>query len=171
MRHKEWKMGTMVEKIQLVGPSNLSDNMVNVFANTGNTLPPGNLRTFGVRHESTALCRWGVFQPKKLQQRLTVEELWVPVLHPKFFQCFCICTHPCNLGTHTGGLTPFHPPLDTTTLAIVRDGVQRVCQILRHGETTPPLHSGVPQQQGQNQKSKPTLGVTMMLLVSQTIGL
>ena len=56
------------------------------------------------------------------------------VLHPKFLQCFCIRTHPCNLRTHKGGLTPFHPPLDTTTLAIVIDGVQRVCQILRHGE-------------------------------------
>ena len=58
----------------------------------------------------------------------------MPVLHPKFLQCFGICTHPCNLGTHTGGLTPFHPPLDTTTLAIVVDGMQRVCHILRHGE-------------------------------------
>ena len=63
-----------------------------------------------------------------------VEELGVPVLRPKFLQCFCICTHLCNLGMHTGGLTPFHPPLDTTTLAIALDGVQRVCQILRHGE-------------------------------------
>ena len=34
MRHKEWKMGTMVERIQLVGPSNLLNNMVKVFANT-----------------------------------------------------------------------------------------------------------------------------------------
>ena len=49
MRHKEWKMGTMVERIQLVGPSNLLNNMVKVFASTGNTLPPGNLRTFRVR--------------------------------------------------------------------------------------------------------------------------
>ena len=53
MRHKEWKMGTMVERIQPVGPSNLLNNMVKVFANAGNTLPPGNLRTFRVRHEST----------------------------------------------------------------------------------------------------------------------
>ena len=45
MRHKEWKMGTMVERIQPVGPSNLLNNMVKVFASTGNTLPPGNLRT------------------------------------------------------------------------------------------------------------------------------
>ena len=58
----------------------------------------------------------------------------MPVLHPKFLQCFGICTHPCNLGTHTGRLTPFHPPLDTTTLAIVVDRVQRVGQILRHSE-------------------------------------
>ena len=65
MRHKEWKMGTMVERIQPVGPSNLLNNMVKVLANTGNTLPPGNLRTFRVRHESTALCRWGVFHPEK----------------------------------------------------------------------------------------------------------
>ena len=65
MRHKEWKMGTMVERIQPVGPSNLLNNMVKVFASTGNTLPPGNLRTFCVRHESTALCRWGVFHPEK----------------------------------------------------------------------------------------------------------
>ena len=43
--------------------SNLLNNMVHVFMNTGNTLPPSNLRTpFGARHESTALCRWGVFQ-------------------------------------------------------------------------------------------------------------
>ena len=54
MRHKEWKMGTMVERIQHVGPSNLLNNMVKVFANTGNTLPPGNLRTFRVRF---TLCR------------------------------------------------------------------------------------------------------------------
>ena len=65
MRHKEWKMGTMVERIQPVGPLNLLNNMVKVFANTGNTLPPSNLRTFRVRHESTALCRWGMFHPEK----------------------------------------------------------------------------------------------------------
>ena len=35
-------------------------------------------------------------------------------LHPKFLHCFCIYTHPCNLSTHTGGLTSFHPSLDTT---------------------------------------------------------
>ena len=40
MCHKEWKMGTMVERIQPVGPSNLLNNMVKVFATTGNTLPP-----------------------------------------------------------------------------------------------------------------------------------
>ena len=66
MCHKEWKMGTMVERIQPVGPSNLLNNMVQVFANTGNTLPSGNFRTpFAARHESTALCRWGVFHPEK----------------------------------------------------------------------------------------------------------
>ena len=58
----------------------------------------------------------------------------MPVLHPKFPQCFCIRTHPCNLGTHIAGLTPFHPPLDTSTLGIVINGVQRVSQILRHSE-------------------------------------
>ena len=61
MCHIEWKMGTMVERIQPVGPLNLLNNVVKVFANTGNTLPLGNLRTFRVRHESTALCWWGVF--------------------------------------------------------------------------------------------------------------
>ena len=39
MRHKEWKMGTMVERIQPVGPLNLLNDMVKVFANTGNNLP------------------------------------------------------------------------------------------------------------------------------------
>ena len=54
----------MVGRI-LVGPLNLLNNMVKVFANTGNTLPPSNLRTpFGARHESIALCRWGVFHPE-----------------------------------------------------------------------------------------------------------
>ena len=43
MRHKEWKMGTMVERIQPVGPSNLLNNMVKVFANTG----PGFLNSTG----------------------------------------------------------------------------------------------------------------------------
>ena len=57
----------------------------------------------------------------------------MPVLHPKFLQCFGICTHPCNLSSHTDGLTPFHPPLDTTTLAIVVDGMQRVCQTTKRG--------------------------------------
>ena len=42
MCHKEWKIGTMVERIQPVGPPNLLNNMVKVFANTGNTLPPSN---------------------------------------------------------------------------------------------------------------------------------
>ena len=56
MCHKEWKMGTMVEMIQPVGPSNLLNKMVKVFANTGNTLLPGNLGTpFGARHEITDL--------------------------------------------------------------------------------------------------------------------
>ena len=66
MRHKEWKMGTMVERIQPVGPSNVLNNMVKEFANTGNTSPPCNLQTpFDARHESTALCRWCVFHPEK----------------------------------------------------------------------------------------------------------
>ena len=46
----------------------------------------------------------------------------MPILHPKFLQGFCIRTHPCNPGTHAFGLTPFHPPLDTTTFAIVING-------------------------------------------------
>ena len=39
MRHKEWKMGTMVERIQHVGPSNLLNNMVKVFAECITILP------------------------------------------------------------------------------------------------------------------------------------
>ena len=45
MCHKEWKMGRMVGRIQHVGPSNLLNNMVHILTNTGNTLPPTNLRT------------------------------------------------------------------------------------------------------------------------------
>ena len=56
------------------------------------------------------------------------------ILHPKLLQGVCICTHPCNLGTHKARLTPFHRRLNTTTLARVINGVQRVCQILSHGE-------------------------------------
>ena len=196
------------------------------------------------------------FIQNKLKQRLTVEELGVPIRHPKFLQGFRICTHPCNLGTHTVGPIPFHPQLDTTTLAININGVQRVCQILGHIEkvlqnlilcllvrpltlfrcvlsftggwssrvglghgfafrrlrfrlrfgvggrkccVTPafsgdknrigcptPAFSGAqkraemlrhpcifrgPQQRGQNRISKPMLGVTMMPLVSQSMGL
>ena len=54
----------------------------------------------------------------------------MPVLYPKFLQGFCTRTHPCNLGTHTVELTLFHPPLDTTTLAIVINGVQRCAKFL-----------------------------------------
>ena len=72
MRHKEWKMGTIVERIQPVSPSNLLNNMVQVFANTGNTPLPSNLRTpFGARHESTALCKWDVLNPKKKIETIT----------------------------------------------------------------------------------------------------
>ena len=39
------------------------------------------------------------------------------------------------------------------------------------GNATSPCILGGPQQRGQNQKSKPTLGVTMMPLVSQSMGL
>ena len=45
MRHKEWKMGTLVDRIYPVSRSNLLNNMAEVFANTGYTLPPSNLRT------------------------------------------------------------------------------------------------------------------------------
>ena len=55
------------------------------------------------------------------------------IIYPKLFQFLCICTHPCYLATQTTGRTPFHPPWDTTTLTIIIDGVQRVCQILGHG--------------------------------------
>ena len=59
MWHKERKMGTMVESIQPVSPANFLYNMVKIFANTGNALPPSRLRTpFGARHESTSLCGW-----------------------------------------------------------------------------------------------------------------
>ena len=54
----------------------------------------------------------------------------MPVLHPKFLQYFGFRTHPCNLATHAAGLTPFHPPLDTTTLAIVINGVQGCAKFL-----------------------------------------
>ena len=39
-----------------MSPSNIVNKMVKVFANTGNTLLPGNLGTpLGARHESTDL--------------------------------------------------------------------------------------------------------------------
>ena len=47
MHHKEWKMGTMVERIQPVGPSNLLNNMVKAFSgvpNKGNKIKTQNLR-------------------------------------------------------------------------------------------------------------------------------
>ena len=58
----------------------------------------------------------------------------MPVLHPKFLRGFCIRTDPCNLGKHIVGLALFHPPLESTTLDIVINGVQRVCQMLQHSE-------------------------------------
>ena len=59
MCHKEWKMGTIVERIQPVSPANFLYNMFKIFANTGNALTPNRLQTpFGARHESTAFCGW-----------------------------------------------------------------------------------------------------------------
>ena len=179
----------------------------------------------------------------------------MPVLHPKFLQCFSIRTSPCNLGTHTGELTPFRwfntvglglgfafgrlrfalrfglgfelrfglgsslrfglrfgfrfgmgeleleqeleleleaelevsipkkvrCPLDAGTggderrfpaclatssgLRARKVRAQKRAEMLRH----PCILAGS-QQRGQNSKSKPTLGVTMMLLVSQSMG-
>ena len=43
MCHKEWKMGTMVERIQTVSPVNFLYNMVKIFANTSNALTPSRL--------------------------------------------------------------------------------------------------------------------------------
>ena len=52
MCHKERKMGTMVERIQLVSPTKFLYNVVKIFANTSNALTPSCLRTpFGARHE------------------------------------------------------------------------------------------------------------------------
>ena len=45
-------------------------------------------------------------------------------------------------------------------------GAQKKSEMVRH-----PCILGGPQQRGQNQISKPTLGVTMMPLVSQSMGL
>ena len=68
MCHKEWKMGTMVERIQPVSQSNLLNNMVQVFANTGNTLPPSNLqgRMFARRAPSPLLF----YQLSRLQPQI-----------------------------------------------------------------------------------------------------
>ena len=82
---KNGKWGQWLKGLNLSAIESLEQ--VQVLANTGKTLPPSNLRTpFGARHQSTALYRWGVFHPKKLKQRLTVEELGVPILHPIFLQ-------------------------------------------------------------------------------------
>ena len=70
--------------------------------------------------------------------------------------------HPCILGipqtkgdkTRIGCLTPAF------------SGAQKRTEMLCH-----PYILGGPQQRGQNQISKPTLGVTMMPLVSQSRGL
>ena len=155
----------MVERIQLVGPSNLLNNMVQVFANTGNTLLPSNLRIpFGARHESAALCKWGVLNPKKKKSETTTHGRGArgALLHKKFLQGICIHTHPCNMGTHTVGVTLLHPPLDTTRLAIVINGVQGVGQILKHNKKdlaswgpkrgrkcyVTPAFCGIPKQEG-----------------------
>ena len=43
MCHKERKMGTMVERIQPVSPTNFLYNMVKIIANTSNALTPSRL--------------------------------------------------------------------------------------------------------------------------------
>ena len=59
MCYKDRKMGTMIERIQLVNPANFLYNMVKIFANTGNALMPSRVRTpFDAQHESTGFCKW-----------------------------------------------------------------------------------------------------------------
>ena len=56
---KNGKWGTMIKRIQLVSLVNFLYNMVEIFTNTGNALPPGRIGTpFGARHESTGFCGW-----------------------------------------------------------------------------------------------------------------
>ena len=63
------------------------------------------------------------------------------------------CHHSCHRGCRR--------PVDLRGMVRVNGA-----EMLRH-----PCILGGPQQRRQNQKSKPTLGVTMMLLVSQSVGL
>ena len=85
----------MAERIQLVSRANFLYNMVKMFANTSNTLTQSRRRTpLGARHESTALCGWGVFhqktkerkkerkKEKEMKQCLLVKKPRMTIFHP-----------------------------------------------------------------------------------------
>ena len=85
--------------------------------------------------------------------------------------------HPCLLGGPKEGgnaMPPLHSrgslnkggQIISGCLTPTFSGAQKRAEMLLH-----PRILGGPQQRGQNQKSKPTLGVTMMPLVSQSMGL
>ena len=96
MCHTERKMGTMVERIQPVGPANFLYNMDKIFTNTSDALTPSRLRTpSGARHESTSFCRW--VEPERDQsispagkgpvhipnQKGAMQEAWIRALYQK----------------------------------------------------------------------------------------
>ena len=92
--------------------------------------------------------------------------------------------HPCILGgpQQRGQIQKSKPTLGVTMMLLVSKrgfkdcpgflnstgklGPPKRAEMLRH-----PCILGGPQQRGQHQKSKLTLAVTMMLLVSQSVGL
>ena len=138
----------MVEKIQPVGPSNLLNNMVDVFVNTGNTL---------VRDMKAPLSAGGVCFIKKIETTAHGRGARGARTSSTRGQK-CYVTPDSRGSPNKGGQNQKKPPAFSEA--------QKRAEVLPN-----PCILGGPQQRGQNQKSKPMLGVTMMPLVSQSMGL
>ena len=165
-------MGTMVETIQPISPLNLLNNMVQVFANTGNTLP----KQRGTKSELAAspLPSRGSTRGRKCYvtpafsgvtkqrgDKIRIGCLTVAFLGAhKRAEVLC---NPCILGGPQTKGDKIRIGCPTHAFS----GAHKRAEVLHN-----PCILGGPQQRRQNQKSKPTLGVTMMpLLVSQSMGL
>ena len=217
MRHKEWKMETMVERIQPVGPSNILTTWLRYSRTRATLCRQATSEHPSMRDMKAPLSAGGVcFIQKKnrnneSRSRSVDCESLTPIQGARQQSVDCESLTPtqgateqsvdCESLTPTQGamqqsvdcesLTPTQgatqQSVDCGSLTPTRGATQQsvdseivpVSSIAPEGwgpkeggNARSPLHSqGSPNKRGQNQKSKPPLGVTMMLLVSQSMGL
>ena len=150
------KVWDMVPLKQSFHPSNFGDSTIQVRMKTMHTAPPSILGAPLCSGEemSTPIRRSVLQEEKEAEQTLVWKYVLAPILQPKLLGRVGIKTHIKGDEIRIGCFTPTF------------SGAQKRAEMLHH-----PCILGGPQTRGHNQKSKRTLGATMMPLVSQSMGL